>query len=226
MEWSNPFGGPGAADRRILSRHGSSSDGPVLERMNVGQILRPPGRPLVPQQLGPADEGYREAGHFVCHPAGPCLPEDKPRRVGHDVDMARRQADLEFLNFVLRGSVSVVVCPARGIGRMRLPLPLRAPLEDGRLLLLSCFPDDVRRPTRQIVAKRNTQVAALAHCLLVPHAEPGGKVEQLCQEVLGQHKRVFTLASAGSRLGNLGATKLHPGEAARALAAAPQRDER
>ena len=132
----------------------------------------------------------------------------------------------EFLSFVLRGSVSVVVCPARGIGRMRLPPPLRSPLEDGRLLLLSCFPDDVRRPTRQIVAKRNTQVAALAHCLLVPHAEPGGKVEQLCQEALGQHKRVFTLASADSRLGNLGATKLHPDEAARVLAAASQRDER
>ena len=132
----------------------------------------------------------------------------------------------EFLSFVLRGSVSVVVCPARGIGRMRLPPPLRAPLEDGRLLLLSCFPDEVRRPTRQTVAKRNTQVAALAHCLLVPHAEPGGKVEQLCQEALGQHKRVFTLASADSRLGNLGATKLHPDEAARVLAAASQRDER
>ena len=132
----------------------------------------------------------------------------------------------EFLSFVLRGSVSVVVCPARGIGRMRLPPPLRSPLEDGRLLLLSCFPDDVRRPTRHTVAKRNTQVAALAHCLLVPHAEPGGKVEQLCQEALGQHKRVFTLASADSRLGNLGATKLHPDEAARVLAAAPQRDER
>ena len=132
----------------------------------------------------------------------------------------------EFLSFVLRGSVSVVVCPARGIGRLRLPPPWRAPLEDGRLLLLSCFPDDVRRPTRHTVAKRNTQVAALAHCLLVPHAEPGGKVEQLCQGALGQHKPVFTLDSAGSRLGDLGATKLRPDEAARALAAIRRRDER
>ena len=132
----------------------------------------------------------------------------------------------EFLSFVLRGSASVVVCPARGIGRMRLPLPWRTLLEDGRLLLLSCFPDDVRRPTRHTVAKRNTQVAALAHCLLVPHAEPGGKVEQLCQGALGQHKRVFTLDSAGSRLGELGATRIRPDEAARALAAIRRRDER
>lgn len=131
----------------------------------------------------------------------------------------------EFLSFVLRGSASVVVCPARGIGRLRLPSPWRAPLEDGRLLLLSCFPDDVRRPTRQTVARRNAQVAALAHCLLVPHAEPGGKVEQLCQDALGQHKCVFTLASAGSRLGDLGATMLRPDEAARVLAAVRQRDE-
>ena len=88
----------------------------------------------------------------------------------------------EFLSFALRGSVSVVVCPARGIGRMRLPLPLRAPLEDGRLLLLSCFPDKLRRATRQTVATRNAMVVALSSCLLVPYAEPGGKVEQLCQE--------------------------------------------
>ena len=46
-----------------------------------------------------------------------------------------------------------------------------------------------------------------------------------CQDALGQHKCVFTLASAGSRLGDLGATKLRPDEAARVLAAVRQRDE-
>ena len=114
----------------------------------------------------------------------------------------------EFLTFVLRSSASVVVCPARGIGRMRLPVPWRAPLEEGRLLLLSCFDDKTRRPTKQTVARRNALVAELATCLLVPHAAPGGKVEQLCQRAITQGKQVFTSASADPRLVELGAAKL------------------
>ena len=43
----------------------------------------------------------------------------------------------EFLTFMLRGSAGVVVCPARGISRMRLPAAWKPPLEGGRLL---CFP--------------------------------------------------------------------------------------
>lgn len=114
----------------------------------------------------------------------------------------------EFLTFVLRGAASVVVCPARGIGRMRLPALWRVPLEKGRLLLLSCFDDKTRRPTKQTVAKRNALVAQLATCLLVPHAAPGGKVEQLCQRAITQGKQVFTSDSADPRLVELGATKL------------------
>ena len=114
----------------------------------------------------------------------------------------------EFLTFVLRGSASVIICPARGIGRMRLPAPWRAPLEEGRLLLLSCFDDKTRRPTKQTVAKRNALVAELAACLLIPHAAPGGKVEQLCQRAIAQGKQVFTSDSADPSLIKLGATKL------------------
>lgn len=114
----------------------------------------------------------------------------------------------EFLTFVLRGSASVIICPARDIGRMRLPAPWRAPLEEGRLLLLSCFDDKARRPTKQTVARRNALVAELATCLLVPHAAPGGKVEQLCQRAIAQGKQVFTLDPADPRMAELGATKL------------------
>ena len=134
----------------------------------------------------------------------------------YDLALALRDTDLtfiggfqspmekEFLTFILRGSASVIICPARSITRMRLPTAWRTPLETGRLLLLSCFPDRIRRPTRQTATKRNALVAELATCLLVPHAEPGGKVEQLCQDTLAQHTPVFTLGSAG-RLLRLGA---------------------
>ena len=111
----------------------------------------------------------------------------------------------EFLTFILRGTASVIICPARGIARMRLPAAWRTPLETGRLLLLSPFPANVHRPTHQTATQRNALVAELATSLLVPHAAPGGKVEQLCQDALAQGTPVFTLPSANQRLADLDA---------------------
>ena len=113
----------------------------------------------------------------------------------------------EFLTFLLRGRAPVIVCPARSITRMRLPAAWKAPLEDGRLLLLSCFADNIRRPTRRTATQRNALVADLATSLLVPHAEPGGKVERLVQNAVAQGTPVFTLNSATARGAELGAAK-------------------
>ena len=114
----------------------------------------------------------------------------------------------EFLTFLLRGRAPAIVCPARSITRMRLPAAWKAPLREGRLLLLSCFPDNIRRPTRQTATKRNALVADLATSLLLPHAEPGGKVERLVQEAVAQGKPVFTVPPTASRLADLGARTL------------------
>ena len=102
----------------------------------------------------------------------------------------------DFLDLVLRGPSSVVVCPARGLGNMRIPKGWKNPLAEGRLLLLSFFDDNIRRPTADIAAKRNAHVAALAERLLVAHAEQSGKTEKLCKEALAQGKPVFALDSA------------------------------
>ena len=101
----------------------------------------------------------------------------------------------EFLDLLLRGSASVVVCPARGLGNMRIPKSWKKPLDEGRLLLLSFFDDNIRRPTATIAARRNAYVAALADRLLVAHAEKGGKIEALCKEALTEGKPVFALDS-------------------------------
>ncbi len=101
----------------------------------------------------------------------------------------------EFLDLLLRGAASVVVCPARGLGNMRIPKSWKKPLDEGRLLLLSFFDDNIRRPTAAIAAKRNAYVATLANHLLIAHAEKSGKIEKLCLEALTEGKSVFTLDS-------------------------------
>ena len=98
----------------------------------------------------------------------------------------------EFLDILLRGTASVVVCPARGIGTIRISKSWRTPLTEGRLLILSFFPAAIRRPTAALTAKRNAHVAALANRLLIPHAEPGGKTAGLCTAALTRGQPVFT----------------------------------
>ncbi len=115
----------------------------------------------------------------------------------------------EFLDFLLRGTASVVVCPARGLGNMRIPRAWKDPLARGRLLLLSFFDDGVRCPTAAIAAKRNACVAALANRLLVAHAEPGGKTAGLCAAALTRGQPVFTVDSPdNAHLVTLGAVSL------------------
>ena len=119
----------------------------------------------------------------------------------------------ECLALLLRGSASVVVCPARGLDNMRLPKSWKKPLADGRLLLLSCFDDKLRRPTAAIAAERNAYVAALASRLLIAHAEKGSKTEKLCKDALAQGKPVFALDSPdNAHLIQLGAVPVSVGD--------------
>ena len=101
----------------------------------------------------------------------------------------------EFLNLLLRGSARVIVCPARGLGRMRIPGDWKEPIGDGRLVILSFFDDRTRRPSATTAAERNAHVADLADVVLIAHAEIGGKTEALCRDANGDGKPVFALAS-------------------------------
>ena len=101
----------------------------------------------------------------------------------------------EFLDVLLWGRVRVVICPARGLGNMRVPKNWRAPLTDRRLLLLSFFDDNIRRPTAAIVAKRNASIAAVCDRILVAYAQQNGKIEALCRHALASRKPVLALDS-------------------------------
>ena len=126
----------------------------------------------------------------------------------------------EFLELLLRqparprahpepGLPAVIICPARGLGTMRIPRPWRDPLAAGRLLLLSTFPDSLRRPTAATASQRNARVVALAHRILIAHAQQGGKTESLCQQALAAAKPVYTLHSPhNAHLIQLGAQPL------------------
>ncbi|MBS3933561.1 MAG: DNA-processing protein DprA [Truepera sp.] len=99
----------------------------------------------------------------------------------------------EILRVVLKGTGSVVLCPARGLGGMRLTAELDRVLEAGRLLLVSPFGDGVRRADSRRAERRNRLVVALASRLLVIHAAPGGATEQLARLAASRGKALEQL---------------------------------
>jgi len=99
----------------------------------------------------------------------------------------------ECLTVLLRGPAPVVICPARDIADMRLPVAWRAPLVERRLLVLSPFSGGERRPTADMAMLRNRFVAALADRIIIARAAPGDKTEAFCRELLAWGKPVYTL---------------------------------
>lgn len=99
----------------------------------------------------------------------------------------------DCLDILLRGKQPVVICPARGIDRMRMPAPWRSALDSGRLLILSPFSEGRPRTTAALAQERNEFVAAIADAVLVPYASPGGRTEALCRSILSSGKQLWVL---------------------------------
>lgn len=117
----------------------------------------------------------------------------------------------ECLTLLLRGTQPVIVCPARGIEQMRLPTVWKAPLAQGRLLIVSPFAGKQHRITADLARKRNEFVATLADEVFFAYAAPGSKTERFCHDVLAWGKPLLTLESnENASLLALGARPVRP----------------
>jgi predicted Rossmann fold nucleotide-binding protein DprA/Smf involved in DNA uptake len=88
----------------------------------------------------------------------------------------------ECLRILLRGTPPIILCPARALPQ-RIPAEWQAPLNDGRLLILSGFTAAEMRVTAKLATRRNALVAALADEAWFAHITPGGQSEILAQRV-------------------------------------------
>lgn len=123
----------------------------------------------------------------------------------YDLALALREANIpviggfhtpmekECLEVLLRGQQPVVLCPARSIASLRMPMNWRKPCAEGRLLILSPFAAHQRRPTTALAEDRNYFVATLATHIFVAYAGPGSRTAQFCAELVAQHRRLYTL---------------------------------
>ncbi len=106
----------------------------------------------------------------------------------------------QVLERLLTRHVPVIVVPARNPERMRIPREWRAPMDEGRLTIVSGVGGATRRPTRELALRRNLLVAALADGVLIPYATPGGAAEAVARAVVQWSKPLWTFkdeANAG-----------------------------
>ena len=116
----------------------------------------------------------------------------------------------ECLRILLRSPHPVIWCLARGMFRRipDKPVDCRAAVAEGRLQLVSPFPDNVHRVTARSAMLRNRIVADMASTVVVAHAAPGSKIEALSLGLLAagkplctfDHPASATLITAGARL--------------------------
>jgi predicted Rossmann fold nucleotide-binding protein DprA/Smf involved in DNA uptake len=90
----------------------------------------------------------------------------------------------ECLKILLRGRQPIIICPARSLDGMRIPLEWRNGIEAGRILLLSPFGPSQHRLTAALSEQRNLMVAALADEVYFAHITTNGKASQLAEQVM------------------------------------------
>jgi predicted Rossmann fold nucleotide-binding protein DprA/Smf involved in DNA uptake len=91
----------------------------------------------------------------------------------------------ECLQILLRGVQPIIICPARTLDRMRIPVEWREGIGAGRILLLSPFEPSQRRLTAALSEQRNRLVAALADEVYFAHITAGGKTARVAEQISG-----------------------------------------
>jgi predicted Rossmann fold nucleotide-binding protein DprA/Smf involved in DNA uptake len=96
----------------------------------------------------------------------------------------------DVLRLLLRGEQPVVIALARGM-KQQWSEEVKAALDSGRLLVVTLFPESVKRPTAETALLRNRLMCELAEEMVVGHARAGGLLEVLVGEFKGRRKVVF-----------------------------------
>ncbi len=89
----------------------------------------------------------------------------------------------ECLSIFLRGKPPIIICPARSLEKLSIPPGWKTPLNEGRLLILSCIFSPHHRVTAELATRRNQFVAALADEVWFAHIAPSGQTEQLAKTI-------------------------------------------
>lgn len=99
------------------------------------------------------------------------------------------QIEKDVFHFLLKGKQPIILALARGM-KKKLEPELLAPLEQGRLLIITPFNETVKRASSQTAQERNRMMVELASKVTIGFASPGGQLESLLKECAKPVERI------------------------------------
>ena len=87
------------------------------------------------------------------------------------------QIEKDVLYYLLKGSQPIIVALARGL-KQKLEPEFVKPMEEGRLLIITPFSDNVKKITQQTAYTRNLMMIGLAENIKVGYVEEGGLLDK------------------------------------------------
>lgn len=91
------------------------------------------------------------------------------------------QIEKDVLRYLLKGKQPIILALARGL-KDKLEPDIEAPLEKGRLLIITPFEKSVKRVTSQTALIRNKLMIDIADQVTIGYANPRGKLNKLLNE--------------------------------------------
>lgn len=91
------------------------------------------------------------------------------------------QMEKDVLHYLLRGTQPIILALARGL-KSRLEPELKAPLAEGRLLIITPFTADIKYVTIETARIRNQMMIETADEIVIGYSSPGGQLEKLLLE--------------------------------------------
>jgi predicted Rossmann fold nucleotide-binding protein DprA/Smf involved in DNA uptake len=93
------------------------------------------------------------------------------------------QIEKDVLHYLLKGKQPIIVALARGL-KKKLEPEFVKPLNEGRLLIITPFENDVRKITQETAAVRNQMMIELADSVVVGYLEAGGLLNKCLQGIV------------------------------------------
>ncbi|NLD91334.1 MAG: DNA-binding protein [Fibrobacter sp.] len=91
------------------------------------------------------------------------------------------QIEKDVLHYLLQGKQPLVIALSRGI-KVRLEPELQQAISQNRLLIITTFPDSIKRPTVDTSQQRNRMMIEMADEVVFGYVKVGGELEKLKTE--------------------------------------------
>lgn len=104
------------------------------------------------------------------------------------------QIEKDVLHYLLKGNQPIIIALARCL-KKKIEPELIKPLDEGRLLIISPFNDEVKRITEQTAMVRNKMMIELAEKIVVGYVTKGGLLEGILKET---NKPILEIAKTQS----------------------------